>query len=90
MSNYHGCKEEAIKLIPHYLIDIIRKTLKSSHVEKWQIIQNINKLMFQVIFILSDLILLKQIIVSSNTFVLGETNFQKALPGILSGGLGHE
>ena len=46
--------------------------------------------MFQVIFILSDLILLKQIIVSSNTFVLGETNFQKALPGILSGGLGHE
>ena len=52
MSNYHGCKGEAINLIPHYLIDIIYKTVKSSHLEKLQIIQNVNKLMFQVIFYL--------------------------------------
>ena len=80
MSNYHGCKEEAINyLIPHNLIDIIHKTVKPSHLEKLQIIQNINKL-----------ILTKQIIVSSTPFVLGETDFQKILPGILSEGLGHE
>ena len=54
VSNYHGCKEEVINLIPHYLIDIIHKTVKPSHLEKLQIIQNINKLMFQVIFIFSD------------------------------------
>ena len=79
MSNYHGCKEEAINLIPHYLIDIIHKTVKPSHLEKLQIIQNINKL-----------ILIKQIIVSSTPFVLGETDFQKTLPGVLSWGLEHE
>ena len=79
MSNYHGCKEEAINLIPHYLIDIIHKTVKPLHLEKLQIIQNINKL-----------ILIKQIIVSSTPFVLGETDFQKILPGVLSGGLEHE
>ena len=50
MSNYHGCKEEVINLIPHYLIDIIYKAVKPSHTEKIQIIQNVNKLMFQVIF----------------------------------------
>ena len=54
VSNYHGCKEEAINLIPQYLIDIIHKLVKPSHLEKLQIIQNINKLMFQVIFIFSD------------------------------------
>ena len=27
VSNYHGCKEEAINLIPEYLIDIIHKLL---------------------------------------------------------------
>ena len=43
VSNYHGCKEEAINLIPQYLIDIIHKLLKPSHLEKLQIIQNINK-----------------------------------------------
>ena len=43
MSNYNGCKEEAINcLITHYLIDIIHKTVKPSHSEKLQIIQNIN------------------------------------------------
>ena len=40
-SNYHGCKEEGINLITQYLIDI-HKLVKSSHLEKLQIIQNIN------------------------------------------------
>ena len=90
MSNYHGCKEEAINLIPHYLIDIIHKTVKPSHLEKLQIIQNVNKLMLQVIFIFSDWISMKQIIVSFNPFDLGETDFQKTLPRVLNGGVGHE
>ena len=90
MSNYHGCKREAVNLIPHYLIDIIHKTVKSSQLEKLQIIQNIIKLMFQVIFTFCDWILIKQIIVSSTSFVLGETDSQKILPGVLSGGLGHD
>ena len=34
VSNYHGCKEEAINLIPHYLIDVIYKTVKPTHSEK--------------------------------------------------------
>ena len=61
------------------MIDIIHKTVKPSDLQKLQIIQNINKL-----------ILIKQIIVSPTAFVLGEQNFQKILPGVLSGGLGHE
>ena len=69
MPNYHGCKGEAINLIPHYLIDIIHKTVKPSHLEKLQIIQNIYKPMLQVILILSDWILIKQFIVSSTPFV---------------------
>ena len=44
MSNYHGYKEEAINLIRHYLPDIIKKTVKPSHSEKLQIVQNKNKL----------------------------------------------
>ena len=52
--------------------------------------QNVNKLMFQVIFIFSDWILIKQIIPSSAPSALGETDFEKILPGVLSGGLGHE
>ena len=31
VSNYHGCKGEAVNLIPHYLIDIFHKTVKPSH-----------------------------------------------------------
>ena len=54
VSNYHGCKEEVINLIPHYLINIIYKTVRPSHLEKLKIIQNVNKLMFQVIIIFSD------------------------------------
>ena len=69
MSNCHGCKEEAINLIPHYLIDIIHKTVKPSHLEKLQIIQNVNKLMFQVIFVFSDWTLLKKIIFSFTQWV---------------------
>ena len=90
MSNYHGCKGEAIKLIPHYSIYVIYKIVKSSHLEKLQIIQNINNLMFQVIFIFSYWILMKQIIVFSTTFYLGKTDFQKVLPGVLSGELEYE
>ena len=45
---------EAIKLIPYYIIDIIYKTVKLSHLKKLQITQNIKNLMFQVIFIFSD------------------------------------
>ena len=59
VSNYHDCKEETIKLIPQYLIDIIHKLVKPSHLEKLPIIQNINKLMFQVIFTFSDRTLIK-------------------------------
>ena len=54
VSNYHGCKEEAINLIPQYLIDIIHKLVKPSHLEKLQTTQNIKKLMFQVIFPFSE------------------------------------
>ena len=90
VSSCHGCKEEAINLTPHYLIDFIHKTVNQSHLEKLKIIQNINKLMFQVIFIFSDWILIKKIIVSSTHFVLGETDFQKIPPGVLSGGQGHD
>ena len=74
VSTCHGCKEETINLISHYLIDIIYKTVKWSHLEKLQIIQNINKVMFQVIFTFSDWILIKQIIVSSTPLILGKEN----------------
>ena len=50
MSNYHGGKGEVINLIPHYMLDIIYKTVEPSHLEKLQTIKNINNLMFQVIF----------------------------------------
>ena len=50
-------KEQAISLIPRYLIDIIHKTVKPSYLEKLKIIKNINKP-----------ILIKQIIVSSTPF----------------------
>ena len=63
VSNYHDCKGEAINLIPHYVIDINYKTVKPSHLEKLQNIQNINNLILQVfIFIFSEWILIEQII----------------------------
>ena len=46
--------------------------------------------MFQVIFIYSDWILIEQITASSTPSALRETDFQKILPGVLSGELGHE
>ena len=61
------------------MIDIIHKTVKLSYLEKLRIIQNINKL-----------ILIKQIIVSFTPFVLRETDFHEILPGVLSGGPGHD
>ena len=36
------------------LYDIIYKTVKPLHLEKLEIIQNVNSLMFQVVFIFSD------------------------------------
>ena len=92
VSNYHGCKEEVIKWIPHYLIDIIYKIVaKAITFRKIAIVPNGNKLMFQVIFIFSDWILIEQIIASSpHPFCLGGDKFSKILPGVLNGGLGHE
>ena len=53
VSKYHGCEGEATKLIQYYIIGIIYKTVKPLHLKKLQIIQNINNLMFQVIFMFS-------------------------------------
>ena len=39
VSNYHGCKGKAIKLIPYYMIDIIYETVKPSHLKYLQVIQ---------------------------------------------------
>ena len=46
--------------------------------------------MFQGIFIFSDWILIEQIIASLQHTILGEADFQKIQPRVLSGGLGHE
>ena len=62
------------------MIGIIYKTVaKAITFRKIAIIPNEKKLIFQVIFIFSDWILIEQII-----------DFQKTLPRVLSGGLGHE
>ena len=56
------------------------------HLEKLQIMQNLNNLILQVIFIFSDEILVKQIIVFSTALCCWEkTDFQKNLRGVLSG-----
>ena len=34
VSNYRGCKGEAIKLVQYYMTDIIYKSVKASHLEK--------------------------------------------------------
>ena len=52
VSNYHGCKGEAIKLISYFMMDIIYKTVRPSHLKKLQIIKKYKKLMFQVNFII--------------------------------------
>ena len=48
MSNYHDCQEEVAIELNTTLFDLIDiyKTVKPSHVEKVQIIQNVNKPMF--------------------------------------------
>ena len=78
VSSYHSCKGESANLIPHYMIDVIYKIVNPSHLEKLRFIQNINNLMFQVIFIFCDSILIKQIIVFSTLSAVGETDFQKS------------
>ena len=85
VSNYHGCNGEAIKFMPYYMIDIINKTVKPSYLKKLQMEQNIKKLMFQLIFIFSGWILIKQIIVSSNPFCCWEKQiFERILNGGMS------
>ena len=59
------------------MVNAICKTVKPSHLKKLQILQNIHNLMSQVIFIFSDLILIKQIIVSSTISGVGEKKFSK-------------
>ena len=57
VSNYPGCNRETLNLIPYYLIQdryYIQNCNTIMHLEKLQIIQNINNLMFQIIFIFSD------------------------------------
>ena len=86
MSNYRGYKGEAINSIPHYIIDIIYKTVRPSHLEKLQTIQNIYNLMFHIIFIFFDWILIKQIIVFSSFFCCwGKQISKKNLSEVLSG-----
>ena len=58
------------------MINIIHKTVKPSHLEKLQIIQAVNKLMFLVIFIFSDSFF--------HLIFLGEKDFKKILFGALS------
>ena len=84
VSNYHGCKREALNGIQHILIDFY-KTVKPSHLEKLKIIQNIISIMFQVNFIFSNCILIKLVLVFSTPLSMGETDFQKILLGVLSG-----
>ena len=78
MSNYHGWKEEVIKLIPHYLIDINYIIVaKAITFRKTAVVANGNKPMFQVIYIFSDWILIEQIIASYHPFCLGGNRFSK-------------
>ena len=73
-----------MNLIPHYLIDIIHKTVKPSHLEKLQIMKNISKQMLQVISIFQQNKANHSFL---HPFRLGEKDFQNIL---LTGGLGHE
>ena len=43
-----------MKLVSYYMIDIIYKIVKSSHLKKLQITRSIKNLMFQITFIFSD------------------------------------
>ena len=67
------------------MIDIIYKIIMPKHLKKLQIKQNIKNLIFQVIFVFSDWILIKQIIVSSTPFCYwGKEIFERMLPGGMS------
>ena len=78
VASYIFWRNLSVKLIPHYLIDIIYKIVaKAITFRKIAIVPNGNKLMFQVIFIFSDWILTEQIIASSNPFCLGGNRFSK-------------
>ena len=67
------------------MIDIIYKTVKLSHLKQLQVIQKIKYLMFQAIFVFSDWILIKKIIVSSGPFCCWRKQiFKKMLPGGMS------
>ena len=58
------------------MTDIIYKTVKPSYLKKSQIIQNIKKLVFQVIFIFSDWILLYHSFLQP-FLLLGKIDFRK-------------
>ena len=89
VSNYHGCKEEVANKLNTTLFDRhYLRNCKAITFRKIAIKPNGNKLMFQVTFIFYDWILIEQIIVSSTPSVLGKTDFQKILPGVLSGSTG--
>ena len=70
------------------MIDIIYKAVKPSHLKNCK--SDIKNLMFQVIFIFSDWILIKQIIGSSTPFCcLGKQVFERMLPGGINNFLLH-
>ena len=79
VSNYHGCKVKVANKLNTTLFD--RHYLQNSKAitfRKIAIIPNGNKLVFQVIFIFSDLILIEQIIAfSTYPFCLGGSRFSK-------------
>ena len=88
MSNYYGCKREAKNLIPHYIKDL--KTVKPSHLEILQIIQNVNNHVPYCLHIFwlnidkeNDSFLLPFLL-------LAKADSQKTLPGPLSGERRHE
>ena len=67
------------------MIDVIYKIVKLSQFKKLKIIQNVKNRMFQVIFIFSDSILIKQIIVSSTPLCCwGKQIFERMVPGGMS------
>ena len=67
------------------MIDIIYETIKTSYLKKLQIIQNIKNLMFKLIFIFSDWVSIKTIIVFFTPFYCwGKQIFKKMLPGGMS------
>ena len=77
VSNYHGWKEEVMKLIPCCITIIIYRTVKPSHFKKLQIIQNIENLMLRVIFKISLNFDKENHSFLHALLLLGETDFWK-------------